>query len=260
MSRFSQRAYALFLVSVFTALSLTIFVVLLKSGWLAKTSDSDMSQPPSSANTSETESFDLQVLSVEMERANAKIKELEKQLATQADNSEMRKVINELEQALSPYGVMLEVSEINGDITLNQTILYNSNEYELTAGGEEFLNSVLPALVSVLVDPDNIDSIKEFNIVGHINPTGEISDRYKLSLLRALSIAQYILDANYTPLTSQQKERLTPLLKVVGVSSNYPVYRENGLIDNDASRRVEFSVTFNSSFVKKDIAEILSGD
>jgi chemotaxis protein MotB len=82
----------------------------------------------------------------------------------------------------------------------------------------------------------------------------------ELSQKRALSVAEYCLGDDSKILTDAQLEDLRSVISATGRSYSNPVYDENGEVDMEASRRVEFLFRLKDEEMIREMIEILSAE
>ncbi len=254
MNRIGQKSPMIILLSAFAVLSLILAVIIINDGYLS----APVKTNPVPAAPDEALIAQLDISKKKIEELSEQLKQLSEPPAP-TEYANASKTAQELKEALSQYGITLFVSSETGDLTLDKTILFINDRYDLSADARDFLDNVFPVIAAVVTNPDNIGSIKSLNIVGHTNPVGDISNSYNLSHLRSLAVAEYISNADYMALTPEQKTAVFPLLNVSAVSENYPVYDRSGAVDENASRRVEFSITFLNPEMGSTISKILVG-
>lgn len=133
----------------------------------------------------------------------------------------------------------IKIDEKTGAITFDAGILFNVADYELTEEGKAFLKEFLPKYCNVLLDDKYNDYVSEIIIEGHTDTNGSYIYNLELSQQRAFSVAKYCLAEGNGIISSEEMEMLRTLLTANGKSYSNPVYKEDGSVDLDASRRVE---------------------
>ena len=93
-------------------------------------------------------------------------------------------------------------------------------------------------------------------IEGHTDSTGSYEHNLELSQNRALNVAKYCL--NMGTLTQTQKTRLKSIITAQGRSFSDPVYDENGVEDQERSRRVEIKFRLKDAEMIQRMNSILS--
>lgn len=101
-----------------------------------------------------------------------------------------------------------------------------------------------------------MDYLGEIIIEGHTDTQGTYLVNLELSQERALSVATYCLQM--PSLSESQLEKLREILTAKGKSYSDPIYNDDGTINMDASRRVEFKFRMKDSEMIDEIRDILS--
>lgn len=133
----------------------------------------------------------------------------------------------------------IKIDEKTGAITFDAGILFDVADHELTEEGKAFLKEFLPKYCNVLLDDKYNDYVSEIIIEGHTDTNGSYIYNLELSQQRAFSVAKYCLAEGNGIISSEEMEMLRTLLTANGKSYSNPVYKEDGSVDLDASRRVE---------------------
>ncbi len=171
-------------------------------------------------------------------------------------------VRTELVEALSrefdDSDLHVSVDEKTGAITFDASILFDYNKSSLKDSGKDFLSEFLPRYVDVLLSPKYRDHISEIQIVGYTDTEGDYIFNLDLSQKRALSVAEYCLDDDSGILSDDKLKELREVVSATGRSYSNPVYDENGEIDMEASRRVEFLFQLKDEEMVREMIEILS--
>ena len=169
-------------------------------------------------------------------------------------------LIEALKDEFGNSDLRVAVDEKTGAITFDASILFDYNKSTLTASGKEFLAEFLPRYADVLLSPKYRDYISEILIEGHTDTEGNYLFNMELSQKRALSVAEYCLGDNSDILTPGQLEDLRSVISATGRSYSNPVYDENGQVDMEASRRVEFLFRLKDEEMIREMIEILSSE
>lgn len=167
-------------------------------------------------------------------------------------------LIEDLKNEFSNSDLHVAVDEKTGAITFDASILFDYNKSTLTPSGKEFLSEFLPRYVDVLLSPKYRDYISEILIEGHTDTEGDYLFNMELSQRRALSVTEYCLGDNSDVITKEQLEELRSVISATGRSYSNPVLDENGEVDMEASRRVEFLFRLKDEEMIREMIEILS--
>ena len=166
------------------------------------------------------------------------------------------KIIQELSQALSAANVGASVDAATGDIILEGKVFFDSSKDTIRTEGQELLSRFVPVYLGVLMRPEYVDYVGEIVIEGHTDTAGSYLTNLRLSQNRALSVAEYCLQL--PSLSSRQVSRLQELLTAKGRSFSDPIYKADGSVDMDASRRVEFKFRLKDSEMIQEMDRILT--
>lgn len=166
------------------------------------------------------------------------------------------KIIQELSQALSAANVGASVDAATGDIILEGKVFFDSSRDTIRAEGQELLSRFVPVYLGVLLRPEYVDYVGEIIIEGHTDTAGSYLTNLRLSQNRALSVAEYCLQLS--SLSSKQVSKLQELLTAKGRSFSDPIYKADGSVDMDASRRVEFKFRLKDSEMIQEMNRILT--
>ena len=94
-------------------------------------------------------------------------------------------------------------------------------------------------ICNVLLDEKYRDYVSEIIIEGHTDTNGSYIYNLELSQQRAFSVAKYCLTESNGIISSTDVELLRSVLTANGKSYSNPIYKEDGSVDLEASRRVE---------------------
>lgn len=173
----------------------------------------------------------------EYEERLASISESENLSDTQKEDlaNAKRNILKELEEAFRAAGISATVDYNKGQIALEASFLFATNSYELSAEGKTYLDKFVDAYSSVVFKDDYSDYISRIVVEGHTDTKGSYSMNQKLSQNRADTVAQQCISRN---------SKMANIVQSVGCSYDYPVYKADGTVDMDASRRVTFRFVF----------------
>ena len=165
------------------------------------------------------------------------------------------KIIRELTQALAEANLGAKVDQTTGDIMLESTVFFDSNSSTIKEEGKELLSQFLPVYLGVLLRNEYADYMGEIVIEGHTDTAGSYLVNLRLSQTRALSVAEYCLQMR--SLSSKQISQLQALMTAKGRSFSDPIYKADGTVDMDASRRVEFKFRLKDAEMVDEMNRIL---
>ncbi len=166
------------------------------------------------------------------------------------------RIIRALSDALASANLKATVDKNTGDIMLESSVFFDVGSDTIKESGQALLNRFIPLYLSVLLSDEYADYMGEIIIEGHTDTQGTYLTNLELSQQRALSVATYCLQMQ--GLTAAQQEKLRRMLTAKGRSYSDPVYAQDGTVDMDASRRVEFKFRLKDSEMIDEMRAILS--
>lgn len=149
------------------------------------------------------------------------------------------------------------VDSRSGAIMFESSILFDFNDFVLSEEGKEFLKEFLPEYFGVLLSDEFRDYISEIIIEGHTDTQGEYLMNLELSQQRALAVANVCLSDDGEILDPETTEYLRGVVTANGRSFSNPIYAEDGSVDMDASRRVEFKFRLKDEEMVEQMMAIL---
>jgi chemotaxis protein MotB len=114
-------------------------------------------------------------------------------------------VLNKLKQAIeaqlgatNPRGADLVTIGDNGNVVVNESLVFESNSYAIKPEARPTLDALARALGSVLADADTRANIDTILVQGHTDERGTASFNWDLSAKRATAVLDYLFQANKT--------------------------------------------------------------
>ena len=169
------------------------------------------------------------------------------------------RIIEELRDELRRENLDAVVDRNTGAIAFTGAVLFDTNRNELKDSGKALLNAFLPVYIRTLMSEENEGYVGEIIIEGHTDTSGSYLHNLALSQERALAVAEYCLGPEMTDLTSAEKETLQRILTANGRSYADPVYKADGTVDMETSRRVVFKFRMKDSEMIDQMSAILEG-
>ena len=169
------------------------------------------------------------------------------------------RIIEELRDELRRENLDAVVDRNTGAIAFTGAVLFDTNHNELKDSGKALLNAFLPVYIRTLMSEENEGYVGEIIIEGHTDTSGSYLHNLALSQERALAVAEYCLGPEMTELTSAEKQMLQRILTANGRSYADPVYKADGTVDMEASRRVVFKFRMKDSEMIDQMSAILEG-
>ena len=166
-------------------------------------------------------------------------------------------IINQLLDELDQEALGIIIDAESGTISFNSNLLFDKNSAVLKPAGKEAINKFLPLYLDILFRETNIDYIDEITIVGHTDTDASYEYNLELSQNRALSVAKYIVVDNGVGLNDETLNMLRYYIGANGKSFSHPIM-EDGKINMDKSRRVEFTFVIKDTTLTQNIEDILN--
>jgi len=191
--------------------------------------------------------FDYQeTLAQRQQEINQQEKEIKEKAAEIEDKTEeidkllgvREEIIIALQQKFADTDLSLEIDSQTGAIRLPGGVFFSTNSTDITPEGVEFLESFLPQYVEILLGPEFREYVAQIIIEGHTDDVGTYMYNLELSQERAFGVVTEIYSDNFTDF--RYKNILRDYLTANGRSYSQPILDENGSINRERSRRVEF--------------------
>lgn len=168
-------------------------------------------------------------------------------------------IISELSYSLSRANLSAAVDSNTGDIVLDSAVLFKTGSSDIMADGKYLLNRFIPVYLEVLLRPEYSDYLGQIVIEGHTDDVGTWENNMKLSQERAYEVMMYVLGM-YREGTAE-RELLQKLLTATGRSETDLVYYEGtNVVNQDASRRVEFKFSLKDAEMIEEMNRLLQGN
>ena len=194
----------------------------------------------------------------QQELADATVLLGQQQDTLNAQQQKLDDLVRDLTAALSQADLKATVDGNTGDIMLESAVFFDVAKSNIKDSGRALLDEFIPVYLGVLLRPEYVDYLGEIIIEGHTDTQGTYLVNLELSQERALSVATYCLQM--ASLSEEQLEKLREILTAKGRSYSDPIYNEDGSINMDASRRVEFKFRMKDSEMIDEIRSILGSD
>ncbi|MDO4961406.1 MAG: OmpA family protein [Eubacteriales bacterium] len=167
-------------------------------------------------------------------------------------------LIEDLSREFSSSSLQVAVDEQTGAISMDSSILFEYNADELKDGGKEFLSAFLPRYTNILLSDKYSEYISEIIIEGHTDTSGTYLFNLDLSQKRAYSVAEYCMSPSSGILDDARREALQSVLSSSGRSFSSPIYKADGSVDPEASRRVEILFRLKDEEMIREMIDILN--
>ena len=148
-------------------------------------------------------------------------------------------LLADLSHAFESSGLSVQVNEETGEISLDSSVLFDFDQYTISAEGKEFLVKFLTVYTTVVCHEKYENFIDRVLVEGHTDSDGNYNYNMTLSQERADSVKAFCLSEE-SGVDEAYIKMLSDSLEAIGYSSDKLVYDKNGKEDKDASRRVTF--------------------
>jgi chemotaxis protein MotB len=163
----------------------------------------------------------------------------------------LRRVKASIEAELQSTGTATKPTVLigdNGNIVLNESVLFETNSHEIKQDGRALLDMLARAFANVLDDPLVRESIDVILVQGHTDERGSVSYNRELSARRANAVLDHMFESN---------PRLEQSYGSYFASSAYSEFRpvQTGKTEADyqQNRRIEVSVVPKDSGMRSMI-------
>jgi chemotaxis protein MotB len=140
----------------------------------------------------------------------------------------------------------------NGNIVIDESLVFESNSYTVRPEGKRFLDSVAKAFANVLDDAEVRQNIDTILVQGHTDERGTVAYNRELSARRANAVLDYMFAADPT---------LSDRYGAYFASSAYSEFRPLDTAKNEQAyeknRRIEISVVLKDASVRSVIDEYM---
>lgn len=153
-------------------------------------------------------------------------------------SSVKNRIIEKLNGEFEKEDLKILIDQTTGSIKLDEKILFDYGKDYLKPEGKQYLNKFIPLYTKLLLSDDDIkNEISRIIIEGHTDNVGSYLYNLDLSQRRAYQVVKHIYqDMPYF----EQKEILKEYITANGRSSMKLIRNEQGEVDHEKSRRVEF--------------------
>lgn len=140
----------------------------------------------------------------------------------------------------------------NGNIVIDESLLFETNSYTIRKDGKQFLGSLANALASVLGDAHVRESIDTVLVQGHTDERGTASYNRELSARRANAVLDHMFEAN-----GELERSYGPYFASSAHSEFRPIAPGKDEASYVRNRRIEISVVLKDSAARAMIDDYL---
>jgi chemotaxis protein MotB len=167
-------------------------------------------------------------------------------------------IIEELADALRQSNITGANVDDSGAIVFSSEMMFSTGSSGLNETGKQFLNSFLPNYLKVLMGETYSKNVSQIIIEGHTDTQGSYMTNVALSQERALSVLGYVMSNEFTGISPAEKQRLEQVVTINGRAYSDPIYKADGTVDMEASRRVVIKFRLNDEDMVTEMLNVLN--
>src|SRR5699024_4309846 len=122
--------------------------------------------------------------------------------------------------------------------------------------GRKNLEKFVPQYIGILLTDEFQKHISKIIIEGHTDQEGNYLYNLNLSQERSWAVVEEIFSSDFNDFSG--KGELKKVITSNGRSFTQPIYKENGKVDSEKSRRVEFKFRLKDEQTIKNIQELVN--
>lgn len=166
------------------------------------------------------------------------------------------RLIEELNTAFSDSNLEMEIDPQTGAIRFSSGVFFSYGSSEVSDKGRKNIESFVPKYIKVLLSDEFREHISQIIVEGHTDKAGTYLYNLELSQERSFAVVEEIYSDDFPQF--EEKEDLRQLITSNGRSFTVPMYKENGEIDSEKSRRVEFKFRLKDEEMIKNIRDLVN--
>ncbi|MFY0544960.1 OmpA family protein [Brevibacillus sp. H7] len=148
------------------------------------------------------------------------------------------RIIKELVKVFQDSDLDMQVDPQTGAIRFSGGVFFATNSSEISPTGKQYLEKFIPKYIGILLSDQFRNEISQIIVEGHTDTQGGYLFNLKLSQNRALAVVEQIYSPSFP--NFRYRNELNKVITANGRSFSMPMYKSDGTIDADKSRRVEF--------------------
>ena len=154
----------------------------------------------------------------------------------------------------SPTSGQIATIGNNGDIAVNESLVFEYNSYAIKKQAKPFLDSLAKALGNLLADDQVRENIDTVVIQGHTDERGSASFNWDLSAKRATAVLDYLFQSN-----KALADTYGSYFAASAFSKFRPINPAKAEAAYQQNRRIEISVVPRDANVRKVIENYMQG-
>ncbi|WP_261303989.1 OmpA family protein [Paenibacillus andongensis] len=168
------------------------------------------------------------------------------------------KIILELVKAFKDSELNLQVDQQTGTIRFSGGVFFGTDSSAVSDTGKAYLEKFIPQYIGILMSDQFRGQVAQIIVEGHTDTDGTYLYNLKLSQDRALSVVQQIFAPSFP--NFKYKDELKQVITANGRSFAVPIYKQDGTVDADKSRRVEFKFRLKDEQLLDKLQGLMQAD
>jgi chemotaxis protein MotB len=198
----------------------------------------------------------------ELERQSEEMKQQQKVLEEQENKINQligikSQIIEELSESFKNTDLVVTIDSKTGSIAFASSVLFDYNDDTIKDSGFEFLDQFLPIYFNTIFSDEFKPYISEIIIEGYTDNVGSYIYNLELSQKRAFSVSKYCLENPNLLSSTENFTYLQSILTTNGKSMSNLIYDDDGNVDSESSRRVEFKFRLKDDEMITELKSIL---
>lgn len=152
-------------------------------------------------------------------------------------------IYNGIIERLAEVGISCLINPETNSLRFDEKLLFASSSASLIDSDQEFLNDLLPLILSEIEFSGQSGSIEQIIFAGYADDGGSLTLNLELSQNRAEAVLDYLLQANLITFASGDDDSFA--YACAGMADQRPVLSD-GVINRDLSRRVEIAIILDN--------------
>ena len=141
----------------------------------------------------------------------------------------------------------------NANIIINESLVFETNSYDIKPEGRKLLDQFAIAFEKILDDRNIRNYIDSINIEGHTDDVGTSSYNRELSAKRSAEVVNYLMSSN-----PQLEKKYASFFATVGFSKFRPITLEISETAREKNRRIEIKIAIKDSSIQDIIEDYLN--
>ncbi|HHX27609.1 MAG TPA: OmpA family protein [Firmicutes bacterium] len=163
-------------------------------------------------------------------------------------------IIQALDREFSDSKLDIEIDPQTGAIRFKGGVFFELDSTEISNTGRLYLEEFIPKYMAIILSPSFRPYVAQIIVEGHTDQSGSYLYNLDLSQRRAFAVVREILDPDFPEFP--EKQLLQTEITANGRSYSQPL-QENGRIDWDRSRRVEFQFRLKDDELIQQVKDLL---